>query len=89
LYVCVCMAVTDRQIREAAAAGARNLKDLRRDLGVTSECGSCATHARRCLAEANESQRKAAKPKRLPEMEIPISDSRHPRGSGEPPFGPL
>lgn len=89
MYVCVCMAVTDRQIREAAAAGARNLKDLRRDLGVTSECGSCATHARRCLAEAIERQRQAARAKRFPEIEIPISDSRHPRESGEPPFGRL
>ena len=39
MYVCVCQAVTDRQIREAAQGGARTLKDLRRDLGVTRDCG--------------------------------------------------
>lgn len=52
MYVCVCRAVTERQIRDAAHAGARTLKDLRRILGVASECGQCAAAARQCLAEA-------------------------------------
>jgi bacterioferritin-associated ferredoxin len=52
MYVCVCKAVTDRQIREAAMGGARTLKDLRRDLGVSSDCGRCAPCARDCLKEA-------------------------------------
>lgn len=54
MYVCVCKAVTDRQIREAAMGGARTLKDLRRDLGVTSDCGRCASCARECLKEARQ-----------------------------------
>jgi bacterioferritin-associated ferredoxin len=54
MYVCVCKAVTDRQIREAAAGGARTLKDLRRDLGVTSDCGRCAGCARDCLKDAHQ-----------------------------------
>ena len=54
MYVCVCKAVTDRQIREAALGGARTLKDLRRDLGVTSDCGRCASCARDCLKEAHQ-----------------------------------
>jgi len=36
MYVCICQAVTDSQIRHAAQAGATTLKDLRRDLGVTA-----------------------------------------------------
>ncbi|MBK7356810.1 (2Fe-2S)-binding protein [Propionivibrio sp.] len=59
MYVCVCMAVTDRQIHAAAQEGARSLKDLRRLLGVTSECGHCATYARQCLQEANEALRES------------------------------
>ena len=60
MYVCVCRAVTDRQIRDAAQAGANTLKDLRRELGVSSECGKCAASALECLKEkagccANES----------------------------------
>lgn len=53
MYVCVCQAVTERQIHEAAKAGARTVKDLRRELGVTTECGRCASCARDCLREAH------------------------------------
>ena len=51
MYVCVCRAVTDRQIRDAAQAGFNTLKDLRRELGVCSECGQCAASALECLKE--------------------------------------
>lgn len=53
MYVCVCNAVTDTQIREAASNGARTLGDLRRELGVASECGRCASCARDCLRDAH------------------------------------
>jgi bacterioferritin-associated ferredoxin len=58
MYVCVCQAVTDRQIREAVQSGARTLRDLRRDLGVTRDCGRCASCARDCLNEAHCNQSK-------------------------------
>lgn len=61
MYVCVCQAVTDHQIREAAQGGARTLKDLRRDLGVTRDCGRCASCARECLAKANQGEDKPGK----------------------------
>jgi len=64
VYVCVCMAVTEEQIHEAARRGARTLKDLQRDLGVASECGTCAAAARQCLKNAQEMRQKAAKAKR-------------------------
>lgn len=51
MYVCVCKAVTESRIHQAARDGARTLKDLRRELGVTSECGRCAGCARNCLRE--------------------------------------
>lgn len=65
MYVCVCQAVTDRQIHEAAMGGARTLKDLRRDLGVTRDCGRCATCARDCLKEAHACKSKQSAPVRL------------------------
>lgn len=61
MYVCVCKAVTDRQIREAAQGGARTLKDLRRDLGVTRDCGRCASCAHECLREAHDNSAKPGK----------------------------
>jgi bacterioferritin-associated ferredoxin len=54
MYVCICKGVTERQIREVAARGAHSLKDLRRELGVASECGKCAEEAKRCLKAALE-----------------------------------
>ncbi|MDP2153323.1 MAG: (2Fe-2S)-binding protein [Methylotenera sp.] len=54
MYVCVCQAVTERQIHQAAHQGAKTLKDLRSQLGVTMECGRCASCAKQCLRDAHE-----------------------------------
>jgi bacterioferritin-associated ferredoxin len=53
MYVCICKAVTDKQIRRAAASGVDNLYELREALGVASGCGSCADEAESILNEAN------------------------------------
>ncbi len=53
MYVCVCNGVTDGQIREAVQTrGCDSLRDLRRELGVGSQCAKCARHARQVLREA-------------------------------------
>ncbi|MCL2656811.1 MAG: (2Fe-2S)-binding protein [Betaproteobacteria bacterium] len=49
MYVCVCNAVTERDIALAAQQGIRRLRELRHILGVTSECGRCARCALDCL----------------------------------------
>ncbi|MDO9046909.1 MAG: (2Fe-2S)-binding protein [Methylobacter sp.] len=54
MYVCVCQAVTDREIHQAARNGAKTLEDLRRDLRVSVECGRCTSCARKCLKSAIE-----------------------------------
>jgi bacterioferritin-associated ferredoxin len=57
MYVCVCHGVTDRAIREAAEAGARELGDLAAMTGCGTGCGSCTEMARTLLAEARDAQR--------------------------------
>ena len=52
MYVCVCNAITDRQIRKAAKAGARTVWDLQSELGVASGCGSCTEAASEILSES-------------------------------------
>lgn len=52
MYVCLCNGITDRDIRQAAAAGAQTLNDLQRDLGVATCCGRCATCAHALLCES-------------------------------------
>ena len=51
MYVCICKAVTDRQIRQAIELGARSLSDLKEGLGVATGCGKCAPCARTMLRE--------------------------------------
>lgn len=51
MYVCICNGITDRDIRRAAADGARTLNDLQRDLGVAAGCGRCASCAHAVLCE--------------------------------------
>lgn len=52
MYVCVCNAVTESDIHEAAAQGARRVRDLRVHLGVTADCARCAGAAKCCLDRA-------------------------------------
>ena len=54
MYICVCQAVTDSDIHQAFTNGARTLNDLRSDLQVSVECGSCASCARKCLESASK-----------------------------------
>ncbi|KXX63471.1 (2Fe-2S)-binding protein [Marichromatium gracile] len=49
MYVCVCNAVTDRQIRDAATNGISSLSELRRTLAVPGPCGRCARCAHELL----------------------------------------
>jgi len=41
VYVCICNGVTERQIREAAANGVRNVAELTMRTGCGANCGSC------------------------------------------------
>jgi bacterioferritin-associated ferredoxin len=41
MYVCICSAVSERQLHAAIAAGARSLPDLARVLGMGTACGKC------------------------------------------------
>ena len=42
MYVCICNAITDSEIRGAADLGARSLDDLSSTLGVATCCRRCA-----------------------------------------------
>lgn len=67
MYVCVCNAVTERQVYEAIEAGATTVKALSRQLGVGSQCGSCVSCAKECLTKARQSE------STLPSNVFPIS----------------
>ncbi len=45
MYICICNAVTEKQVRASVDAGATSLEDLHLDLGVAAGCGRCAATA--------------------------------------------
>jgi bacterioferritin-associated ferredoxin len=49
MIICVCKAVSERQIRAAVKGGASCLRDLTRDLGVGTCCGKCVPEAKAAL----------------------------------------
>lgn len=51
MIVCVCRAVSDRQIRSSLREGAQTMSQLRAELGVTSCCGKCGPRVRELLVE--------------------------------------
>ena len=51
MYVCVCNAVSDREIREAVDRGARSLFEVQCELPVGSCCGRCQDTADQVVSE--------------------------------------
>ena len=52
MYICLCKAVTDTQIRQAASEGAETMRDLRERFEIAITCGKCGHDARRILRES-------------------------------------
>ena len=50
MYVCVCNAVREADIKAAVDNGARSLACLQERLQVSTCCGSCAPDAQDCLS---------------------------------------
>lgn len=50
MFVCLCNAVTDRQIRDAARQGAYTLEEVRRMTSCGDCCGHCTDLAEEILA---------------------------------------
>ncbi len=51
MYVCVCKAITDRQIAQAIHQGACNRRQLCQSTGAGSVCGKCSPHLKQLLDE--------------------------------------
>jgi bacterioferritin-associated ferredoxin len=49
MYICICNAVTEREIRGAVELGCTSIEDLGRDLGVAANCGKCLPDAKHVL----------------------------------------
>ena len=49
MYICICNAVSEREIQGAVELGSASFEEVRRDLGVGSCCGKCEPEARRLV----------------------------------------
>ena len=61
MYICICNAVTEKQVHKAAEQGASSLEDLQIDLGVATCCGQCADDACTALEGARQRSPSASK----------------------------
>jgi len=51
MIVCICRAVSDRQIRTVVSQGARSLSQVRAELGTGECCGKCSRQVRELIDE--------------------------------------
>ncbi|WP_371374991.1 bacterioferritin-associated ferredoxin [Thalassotalea aquiviva] len=49
MFVCICHAITEKDIENAVANGAGSMKALREQLNVASQCGKCSQFAKSVL----------------------------------------
>jgi bacterioferritin-associated ferredoxin len=49
MFICICNAITERQVQAAVAGGATTMSDLQGQLGVATCCGCCAETANEYL----------------------------------------
>lgn len=52
MYICLCRAVTDEEIRDAVKSGARCVDALKNELGVSTQCGKCQEDVQQVLQQA-------------------------------------
>ncbi len=51
MYICLCKGITDTQIKESVTNGATSIRQVRRELGVASQCCKCLPEARAIIDE--------------------------------------
>lgn len=52
MYVCICNAVTEKDIHQAVKQGISSLETLSELTSVSLQCGCCKNHASKVLQEA-------------------------------------
>jgi bacterioferritin-associated ferredoxin len=51
MFICLCHAVTDREIRATVSLGAASLSEVSNALGVGTSCGRCREQAESLIAD--------------------------------------
>jgi bacterioferritin-associated ferredoxin len=56
MYVCVCRAVTDKQVEAAIEAGARTVQDVTKACCAGDDCGACHQVIEGMIEDAREGE---------------------------------
>ncbi len=56
MYICICKAITDTQIRAAVDNGVNSVCKLRKKFGLASSCGSCIKMTESILKENSKKE---------------------------------
>ncbi len=62
MYVCICAAVTEKQVLQTLACGACSVKALQQKLGVASRCAKCARCAHELVQQHRQKQQRLTPP---------------------------
>jgi bacterioferritin-associated ferredoxin len=62
MYICICNAITQRQVEECARSGAASVEELTSQLGVGAGCGRCRDCAAELLADISGVARSVPRP---------------------------
>ncbi|GIH89655.1 bacterioferritin-associated ferredoxin [Planobispora siamensis] len=54
MYVCVCRAVTENEVHDCIAAGAKSARQIRDTTGAGSDCASCVRRICAILKRSEE-----------------------------------
>ncbi len=56
MYICVCKAITGKQIDQVIDEGATSCRQVNQSTGAGSVCGKCCTHIKELLTENRQNQ---------------------------------
>lgn len=73
MYVCICRAVTENQIRQALDQGLCSRRQLIKCLGVGRDCGKCHREVKAMLLTHSQQSEKGAIPLRNEEKSCTLS----------------
>jgi len=63
MFVCLCKAVTDHQIRDAVDTGVSSFEDMQSHLSVSTVCGGCACEVKRVIEQKLKSELSSRAPR--------------------------
>ncbi|MCF8466015.1 MAG: (2Fe-2S)-binding protein [Sneathiella sp.] len=54
MYICLCNALTDRDVKSAVSLGAQRIANVYEMLGAAPQCAKCSTHIRDIIRETTD-----------------------------------